>query len=252
MNTKLFTRKIYMAKENIRTKKKEQKEKFLEFLTKKGECFVINRHSDFSKLDVLLMDASIDTDESCGVAVTGCYKNYAAIMPGKRRLLVSRSLMDLFCEENNCDLEVLIEKRYVYRTTMQSWLANKQRVAQEKKGRKKGLGWVERTRMELKKKSTKYERIVLKELKRVGFVNIDVQYNVVVNGHLYFLDIYLNDYKVAIEVDGGYHEEELQQLHDKERDRLLLIAGIKTLRIKNEDVLNPDKLSEFINKISLI
>lgn len=233
----------------LREKKKEQKDSFLQFLTNKGECFVINRHSDFSKLDVLLMAASIDTDESCGVAVTGCYKNYAAIIPGRRRLLVSRSLMDVFCYENNCNLDDLVEKRYVYRTTLQSWIANKQRVAQERKDRKNGLGWIEKTRIELKKKSTKFEHIVLKKLKQSGFENISVQYNIIVNGHCYFIDIFLKDLMIAIEVDGGYHEDELQQLHDKERDRLLLIAGIRTLRIKNKDVLMPDKLSEFINTI---
>ena len=195
------------------------------------------------------MAANIDLEESCGVAVTGCYKNYAAIIPGRRRLLVTRSLMDVFCAENKCNLDDLINNKYVYKTTMQSWLANKQRVAAEKKAKKEGKGWVERTRDELKKKSTKYEHIVLRTLKKMGFKNISVQYPILVNGHRYFIDIFLNDVKIAIEVDGGYHEEELQKLYDAERDRLLRISGIRTIRIKNEDVVIQEKLCEFVNII---
>lgn len=233
--------------EKGRKTKKKQRDRFMDFLQAKGECYVINRHSSFDKLPVLLMAANVDLEESCGVAVTGCYKNYAAIIPGKRRLLVTRRLMEVFCEDNGCELDDLINKKYVYKTTLQSWLANKRRVAMERKEAREGKGWVERTRDELKKKSTKYEHIVLKSLKKMGFKNISVQYPIFVNGHRYFIDIFLNDTKIAIEVDGGYHEEELQKLYDAERDRLLRVSGIKTIRIKNEDVINPEKLSEFIN-----
>lgn len=221
--------------------------RFVSFLQEKGECFVINPKSDFKFLPALLMDARINQDESCGVGVLGCFKQWAAITNGKKRLLVTKMLVSNFCNENGCSIDELVEKRYLYRISYQSYVFRKRQVKDRKTSNE--TNWVAKTRNELKKKSTKYEHIVYKALQHSGVKDMEVQHHIIVNKHQYFIDIFLKDLNVAIEVDGGYHEDEQQKLHDEERDRLLAIAGIKTYRIKNEDVICSEKLSKFVNII---
>jgi len=54
---------------------------------------------------------------------------------------------------------------------------------------------------------------------------------------LFILDFYCMKYKIAIEVDGGYHKKSLQTQVDKERTFLLNLMGIKVIRFTNEDVM---------------
>jgi very-short-patch-repair endonuclease len=66
----------------------------------------------------------------------------------------------------------------------------------------------------------------------------------------YILDFYCHEKRLAIEIDGNIHDS--QQEHDRYRDEFLHSIGIRTLRIKNEDVLNNiEKVIEMIkNKLS--
>lgn len=50
----------------------------------------------------------------------------------------------------------------------------------------------------------------------------------------YFLDFLLVDKNIALEVDGGYHK--LNKEYDRNRDKFFKSIGIKTIRIKNEEV----------------
>jgi very-short-patch-repair endonuclease len=52
----------------------------------------------------------------------------------------------------------------------------------------------------------------------------------------FIADFFCHRIKLAIEVDGSIHEQ--QQDYDRERDAILLLHGIKTLRFTNEDVLS--------------
>ena len=54
---------------------------------------------------------------------------------------------------------------------------------------------------------------------------------------LFILDFYCMKYKIAIEVDGGYHKKSVQTQVDIERTFLLNLLGIKVIRFTNEDVL---------------
>lgn len=66
---------------------------------------------------------------------------------------------------------------------------------------------------------------------------------------LYFiLDFYCNQEKLAIEVDGEYHENSEQQHYDSERDKLLNDRGIKVIRISNEEIKEIDNVIERIRK----
>jgi type I restriction enzyme M protein len=53
----------------------------------------------------------------------------------------------------------------------------------------------------------------------------------------YILDFYCCEKKLAIELDGGGHNDDKQQSYDKERTQVLVTAGITVLRFWNHDVL---------------
>ena len=44
--------------------------------------------------------------------------------------------------------------------------------------------------------------------------------------------------KLVIEVDGGYHQEPLQQESDEQRTKFLESKGYHVIRIKNEEISN--------------
>ena len=63
----------------------------------------------------------------------------------------------------------------------------------------------------------------------------------------FILDFYCPGEKLAIELDGGYHNRPKQAASDRERDLILNFYGIKVLRFKNELVFNsPGELLETI------
>jgi very-short-patch-repair endonuclease len=64
---------------------------------------------------------------------------------------------------------------------------------------------------------------------------------------IYIADFYCHKLKLVIEIDGGYHLSEEQQLLDKERTVALEFNGLKVIRFSNEEVLL--KLPEVINQI---
>ena len=53
----------------------------------------------------------------------------------------------------------------------------------------------------------------------------------------YILDFYLLRCRLAVEVDGSYHNTKQQKEYDERRDRRLARAGIKTLHFTNEEVV---------------
>ncbi|MCB9082594.1 MAG: endonuclease domain-containing protein [Lewinellaceae bacterium] len=52
----------------------------------------------------------------------------------------------------------------------------------------------------------------------------------------YILDFYCHQARLAIEVDGGYHQEEEQRVWDENRTEVLNELGITVLRFSNEEV----------------
>jgi very-short-patch-repair endonuclease len=64
---------------------------------------------------------------------------------------------------------------------------------------------------------------------------------------LYIADFYCHKLKLVIEIDGGYHLVEEQQVLDKERTATIEFLGLKVIRFTNEEVLM--KLPEVIDNI---
>lgn len=110
--------------------------------------------------------------------------------------------------------------------------------------------WIEKTQKENKKKSTESEKLLYKTaLKQFG-KRVKKQFEIIINGHIYFLDFYIKSLRVAIEVDGGYHSTIEQSAKDRERDANLASAGIKTIRIKNEQVPNRACINELLSLLN--
>ena len=97
---------------------------------------------------------------------------------------------------------------------------------------------------ERKEKATKEELKVWDYIKQLGYPNIYFQQPVFISGKngkpckFYIADFLDVDNKIDIEVDGGYHTTEEQQLKDKEREEDFKKMGYSTLRITNDDANN--------------
>lgn len=66
----------------------------------------------------------------------------------------------------------------------------------------------------------------------------------------YVPDFYCSQYKIAIELDGKIHE--FQKNKDINRDLILKSLGIKTIRLKNEEIKDIEKIKYKIRKLLLI
>jgi very-short-patch-repair endonuclease len=65
----------------------------------------------------------------------------------------------------------------------------------------------------------------------------------------YILDFYCPEEKLAIELDGAYHDAEYPRLYDKARTEFLNSLNIRVLRFENKMVFrNPDQLILEIKK----
>lgn len=52
----------------------------------------------------------------------------------------------------------------------------------------------------------------------------------------YIADFYCHEIKLVIELDGKYHEEKYQKIHDVYRDSEMERFGIQVVRFKNEEI----------------
>ena len=87
---------------------------------------------------------------------------------------------------------------------------------------------------EMRKNPTEAEKVLWEALSANG---LDVKFR---QQHIiedFIVDFYCNEYKVTVEVDGGYHNEADQMKSDKERTARLNELGYTELRFTNEEVL---------------
>ncbi len=66
---------------------------------------------------------------------------------------------------------------------------------------------------------------------------------------IYIVDFYCHALKLVIEIDGGYHFKEEQQLLDKKRTADIEFQGLKVIRFTNEEIMF--NLPEILDKIKL-
>lgn len=69
----------------------------------------------------------------------------------------------------------------------------------------------------------------------------------------FIADFYCKELNLVVEIDGSYHNQKKEVARDKEREKVFLSFGIKTVRFTNEQVLNEeisvDYLKDLFSKI---
>ena len=53
----------------------------------------------------------------------------------------------------------------------------------------------------------------------------------------FILDFYCHAKKLVVEIDGGYHQEQLQQWEDAERTQFLESLGLQVIRFTNKEIV---------------
>ena len=109
--------------------------------------------------------------------------------------------------------------------------------------------WVIQRANELRMNPTKSEIDFLDWVKKHYYSVPLSQYPIEVNGKWFILDFFFGKLNIAIEIDGGIHNKQIEK--DKVRDRLLFdYRDIYTIRIDNR-FCNPKVLDDrFESKIS--
>lgn len=103
---------------------------------------------------------------------------------------------------------------------------------------------------ELRENATEAEKIFYKYLEDHR-VNFEFQ-KILCPDKCYIVDFFLVDYKVVVEIDGGYHDNEEQQQKDWQRSlEIYRKFGYKTFRLKNNQIFSgkfEEKLINFLRK----
>jgi very-short-patch-repair endonuclease len=87
---------------------------------------------------------------------------------------------------------------------------------------------------QLRKNSTREEKILWNFLKNRRFMNLKFRRQHVING--FVLDFYCADLKLAIEIDGPIHDNRKE--YDEERQHLIEQRGLYFIRVSNCVVTN--------------
>ncbi len=105
-------------------------------------------------------------------------------------------------------------------------------------------------RKELRHKETEAERIFWSYVREKQFQNLKFyrQYSV----GPYILDFYCPSIQLAIELDGGHHNDTDNKIYDAERTEYLKELKIEVLRFSNNEVLEDaedifEKINVFLN-----
>jgi very-short-patch-repair endonuclease len=96
----------------------------------------------------------------------------------------------------------------------------------------------------LRRDMTAPERILWKVLRRNAIDGFHFRRQQVIAG--YVVDFYCDDGKLAIELDGGVHQE--QWKYDEARDQAISRMGIRVLRISNDAMLDSEAVIEYIRQ----
>lgn len=109
---------------------------------------------------------------------------------------------------------------------------------------------IEKYRDKLIKSQTEAEKVMKAKLK-AAFIPYRFQEPIVHEDKFFFVDFYLPELNLALEVDGEYHQDRLQKDKDEFRTHKLLEYGIRRVkRLTNKQAfdISPEALKEFINK----
>lgn len=106
--------------------------------------------------------------------------------------------------------------------------------------------WIETKMYELRGRSNYYETNMASALMDMQIEFIHQAPFVFYGQKIYFVDFYIPSLMTVIEVDGNYHNGDIQKEKDKERDSNFRAINIKVLRITNEECKDKDKLKTIL------
>lgn len=227
------------------------------------DCYLTTPNMDKDIANDLLKSAR---NESTPVfRVNTEYKKYGLyVSRGKHSTIIPKEAVERFCEGKEYSVEGLLTTNQIV-----SYSANDFRDCRHKKNQnKKEIKEASRKRQIRKrynilnsplttpeeKKSvmldiwsdkklendeittTEYENKLYNKLYALYRKRVKRQQKFIIRNKVYFVDIYMKAYKVAIEVDGGYHDTEKQAEKDKQKNLDLSGNGLLVIRIKNEDI----------------
>lgn len=86
----------------------------------------------------------------------------------------------------------------------------------------------------LRRNPTEAEEILWKHLRNRQMEGVRFRRQHPIKG--FVVDFYAHQLKFAIEVDGGYHLDRVQQFYDRDREEILIEAQITIVRFTNEEV----------------
>ena len=89
---------------------------------------------------------------------------------------------------------------------------------------------------QLRQQQTDTEQLLWYILRGRRFCNFKFRRQYPIHG--YILDFYCHDASLAVELDGGGHNDEEQRQYDIERTSILEASGIRVVRFWNNDMLN--------------
>jgi very-short-patch-repair endonuclease len=101
------------------------------------------------------------------------------------------------------------------------------------------------TSRQLRKKMTDAEKTLWQQLRNRQVVGLKFRRQQVIEG--FIADIYCEELKIAVEVDGPIHDKKEQIEYDANRDKVFIARGIRMMRISNDMVLN--RMTEVLERI---
>jgi len=104
---------------------------------------------------------------------------------------------------------------------------------------------LKKKRQYLRNNATSAESLLWEELRKRKLLDLKFRRQYSVNK--YILDFYCPEKHLAVELDGEVHISQERKIQDKIRNQYLLTVGIKTIRFKNEMILeNVNSVVEII------
>ncbi|MBU4375218.1 endonuclease domain-containing protein [Patescibacteria group bacterium] len=100
---------------------------------------------------------------------------------------------------------------------------------------------------EFRKSPTKSEKIMWNAIRNRQFLDLKFRRQYLINGYL--VDFYCYELKLAIEIDGSVHLDEIQINKDIERQKIIEDHGIRFFRVKSEDV--EYNIQEVLNRLKI-
>ena len=88
----------------------------------------------------------------------------------------------------------------------------------------------------LRKRMTKAEKKFWDRVRNRKLDNLKFRRQQVIVG--FIADFYCDQLNLVVEIDGGVHDEEYQQIIDAFRDLCFAKKGLYVLRVRNDEVLN--------------